>query len=179
VPLRNARIATWSTPKRWDIVVFTTKGIPLASEKVKNFVKRVVGLPGEKIEIRDGEIYLWEEIDGKEVSRLIPKPESLGCYYTNKKPHTEIKREVWDYNSILGLIRVNKKPGTHRIEVIGEWAYGMKNQKICVPEGHYFVLGDNSKFSLDSRAWGFVPEENIKGKAFFIWLPFSRIRALR
>lgn len=60
-----------------------------------------------------------------------------------------------------------------------DWAYGKEGQKFTVPEGAFFVLGDNSGQSSDSRNWGFVPRKNVVGKAFLIWWPFGRFGFLR
>lgn len=60
-----------------------------------------------------------------------------------------------------------------------EWPYGQENQEILVPEGHYFMLGDNSGHSHDSRAWGFVPRKDVKGKAFFVFWPLNRWKVIK
>lgn len=60
-----------------------------------------------------------------------------------------------------------------------DWDYGKRGQKIVVPEDHYFVLGDNSANSRDSRSWGFVPKKNLKGRAFFIYWPPSRWQSIK
>lgn len=57
--------------------------------------------------------------------------------------------------------------------------YGEKNEKIVVPQGHYFALGDNSMSSHDSRYWGFIPEDYVIGRAELIFWPFSRVRTLK
>ncbi len=116
-------------PKRGDIIVFR---YPL--DKKKDFVKRLIGLPGEKLMIRDGRVV----VDGKELS----EPPFVSHYYYN--------REDWDY--------------------------GKTGQTISVPSDSFFVLGDNSAQSSDSRNWGFVPIKNLVGKAFFIWWPPKRIK---
>ena len=118
-----------STPERGDVAVFI---YPV--DKKRDFIKRIIGLPGETVEIRDGHVL----IDGAQVSN--PSPLTGNTYYS-----------IGPYGS----------------------------EKIKVPEGAYFVLGDNSGNSKDSRYWGFVPQENLKGKAFLIYWPLRRIQRLR
>ena len=106
----------------------------------KDFIKRIIGLPDETVEIRKGDIYINDV--------LVSEPEIIKDIY---------------YRNIL--------PGNGP----GRGPYGHSGQKIRVPDDCYFVLGDNSGSSKDSRFWGFVPFDHIRGKAFFIYLPPWRI----
>jgi len=131
IPFSGKRISLPGTrkPQRGDIVVFISPQQPK-----KDFIKRLVALPGEKVKIEDGKIYI------------------------NGKPLEEgIFSQFYYYNR-------------------GE--YG-NEKEITVPENCYYVLGDNSYSSLDSRYWGFVPDKNILGKAFLIYWPLHRIRLIR
>lgn len=120
-----------SAPQRGDIAVFV-----YPKDDTRDFIKRVIGLPGESLEIREGKIL----INGQKLSS---SPIISNFYYDNKGP--------------------NAQPG----------------MVIDIPDGHYFVLGDNSQSSSDSRFWGFVPEENFVGRAFKIYYPFNRSGPLR
>jgi len=148
LPFAEMRLARVRDPKRWEVIVFTTRDIPDASAAPRDFVKRVVGLPGEVIELRDGEIYA----NGV----LVEKPPSLAesCYYVNT-PDGRTSMQALDDGS-----------GDAR-EVV--WRYGMIGQCFAVPEGHYFVLGDNSIESLDGRCWGFVSREAVRGRVMARW----------
>lgn len=132
-------------PQRGDIIVFKTVNIPGLDFR-KDYIKRLAGLPGESIEIKQGKIYINDI--------LIDTPnifDRIG--YTNSSM-------LRKFGGILG-------------------PYGLENQSVEIPEGHYFALGDNSAHSNDSRVWGFVPEENLIGKAFMIYWPLKRARRLR
>jgi signal peptidase I len=123
----NKYIYRFEGPKRGDIIVFKYPVDPK-----KDFIKRLVGLGGETVEIRDGKIY----VDGK----VLDDPKSFGAFtYYNHDP------------------------------------FGGPNEKIRVPEDSYYVLGDNSANSTDSRFWGFVGKKSVLGKAFFRWWPPRRI----
>ena len=93
-----------------------------------------MGLPGDRIQIRDGKVILN--------GRSIDQPPFSNYYYYNRE----------------------------------DWKYGREGLSIEVPEDGYFVLGDNSQKSSDSRNWGFVPEENVIGRAICIWWPPKRIK---
>lgn len=119
----------FNEPERGDIIVFK---YPL--DQKKDYVKRLVGLPGDNIEIRNGIIL----INGKAVTE---EPFSKHYYYN-----------------------------------VEDWEFGRSGITIEVPKDHYFVLGDNSAHSSDSRHWGFVPAKDVIGKAFIIWWPPKRIQ---
>ena len=126
----NKFIYHFVPPKRGELVVFKS-----TEEKKKYLIKRLIGFPGETVEIKEGRLY----IDG----------ELLGNGYFP---------QVYYYNR-------------------GD--YGAENQKIGVSENSFYVLGDNSAGSRDSRYWGFVPKKNLVGKAFLIYWPLNRIRVIR
>ncbi|RKY33781.1 MAG: signal peptidase I [Candidatus Omnitrophota bacterium] len=126
VPFTSLRIHGFRKPQRGEVIVF----IP-PHDRTKAYIKRLIGLPGDHLLIKDGNIY----INGK----LVTDPRIANHYYYNQ----------------------------------GE--YGKREEEIIIPPGKYFVLGDNSLSSLDSRFWGFVDQKDIVGKAIFIWWPLSRI----
>lgn len=123
IPFINKTIVPISTPERNDVVVFI---YPL--DKSKDFIKRVIGLPGDTIEIMGHEIY----ING----RLL------------EDPHGHYGRE-----------------GDNGVPAVEKDHFG----PITVPANHLFVMGDNRDHSYDSRFWGFVPVESLRGEAFIIY----------
>ncbi|MFA5145094.1 MAG: signal peptidase I [Candidatus Omnitrophota bacterium] len=130
VPFTDLTLPALAQPKRGDVVVFIYPEDPK-----KDFVKRLVALPGETVEIKSGSIYI------NDVPLLSPVFNQR--YYYNRGDFAE------------------------------------EGKKIVVPEGSFFVLGDNSASSKDSRYWGFVPRKNILGKAMVIYWPPQRIRIIR
>jgi signal peptidase I len=137
--LANKFIYFFKKPQRGDIVIFTTKGIEGIDPKKKDFVKRLVGLPGDTVEIRGGHV----TINGK----ILAEP------------------SVFKDITYVGEI--------------GNATYGTTGNPVKVPDDCYFMLGDNSANSNDSRYWGFVPKKNIKGRAMLIYWPVTRWRMLK
>ncbi len=117
------------------------------------FIKRVVGLPGDEIRIINNVLY----VNGVEAQQL-------NVDY-NDSPGYQMANET--LGDVTHLIRKRVPPGR----------YGRVFQDI-VPEGHYYMIGDNRDHSHDSRAWGAVPEANIVGKAFAIWLHWDKFLSL-
>ncbi|GAB4555344.1 MAG: signal peptidase I [Geothermobacteraceae bacterium] len=138
LPFSDQRYFTIRHPQRGDVIVFEfprDEGKPWLERR--DFIKRVVGTPGDTVEVRDKKVY----INGK---------------------LWEIPQEVHKENGIVGPQygpRDNMKP-------------------VKVPEGHFFVMGDNRDRSYDSRFWGFVPEEKVKGLAFIKYWSWDSNRHL-
>ena len=150
-------------PVRGDVLVFRYPETPTLA-----YVKRVIGIPGDTVEYRDKRLRL----NGEEV-----KVDADG-EYGHSDPGREFAtsaryREQLNGHSHSILIDpdtpVLQLAGVKRFPYKDKCAYDERGFKCTVPPGHYFVMGDNRDRSSDSRYWGFVPEENIVGKAFWIW----------
>ena len=146
VPILNATFIEVNHPKRGDVFVFHYPPDPSI-----DYIKRVVGLPGDKILYQDKQLY----INGQK----------LDMAYIDD----------YSYES-AGLNQVHAK---RLQEQLGEVKNSMSREGAFeVPEGHYFAMGDNRDNSRDSRYWGFVPEQNLVGKAFFIWWNFDQFKRI-
>ncbi len=148
LPLTGTKLLKTGKPHRGDVLVFRSP-----EDTSIDYIKRVVGLPGDKVKVKDKVVY----ING----------EAVNLEYIETSYDTDISgiaRKVKHYKEKLNS---NK----HSI-FVSPYAQGDYEETI-VPQGHYFVMGDNRDMSRDSRIWGFVPEKLVLGKAFFIWLSFD------
>lgn len=139
-------------PQRGDIVIFTTENIkkdktgkPL-SEIGFYYVKRLVGKPGDILQMKNDMLY----VKPKNATRFLP------ITSLNPQAFNKIFSDKGGYQGYLPLGRLKS------------------GRRVKVPPNSYFMLGDNTTWSADSRYWGFVPKENIIGKAFFVFWPFSK-----
>ena len=130
IPFTNLTLPPLRQPKRGDVIVFIYPEDPK-----KDFIKRLIGLPCDSVEIKNGTIYI------NDLPLLDPVFNQR--YYYNR----------------------------------GDFA--LENQKLKVPNDSFFVLGDNSASSKDSRYWGFVPRKNLLGEAILIYWPLNRIRMIK
>ncbi len=144
LPVVNKLILGDSKPERGDIVVFRYPPEPSV-----DYIKRVVGLPGDHIAYREKVLY----VNNKPVNRSFIS-QYTGPGETRANEHSEELAGV-KHNILL-------KPG-----------YLSPEGEYVVPEGEYFVMGDNRDNSRDSRVWGSVPDKNLVGKAFMIWMNWS------
>jgi len=150
LPVLHTKVVPIGEPKRGDVVVFRYPVDPSV-----NFIKRLVGLPGDTISYREKQLY----INGELVSE---KPE--GRYSSEDVKCSTPRSDAMLFTETLGEVEHN---------ILLHNNSGSRNDQWLVPEGHYFVMGDNRDRSNDSREWGFVPEENLMGRAVGIWLNFD------
>lgn len=146
-------IAGKSDPKRGDVIVFK---YPVDTSV--NYIKRVIGVPGDVLEIRNKIIYINEkpvlvkEINGDKIKNDLDersKNSNLKFYNSTLDDHIFIIQQ--DVDNL----------------------YSSQFDKITIPEGKFFVMGDNRDSSYDSRFWGFVPRDYIRGKAIYIWFSMT------
>ena len=162
LPFTDKILVPVHEPERGDIIVFESPynaKLDAMRPQLKDvdFVKRIVGLPGDTVEIRAKEVFVNGE-------KLVA-------------PWAQHTREDIAPNPMAGHPEVTFDPVMYFDHCEDATAYCSAKRdwmpKFTVPAGHYFVMGDNRDESFDSRFWGFVPDENIVGKAVFIWLNFS------
>ena len=163
LPVINQKIVPLNDPKRGDVMVFRYPEDPSL-----DYIKRVVGLPGDKIVFQNKRL----TINGAEIPVIKQTdylhPERL--YYSQQfsaKMGDIEHRYLTDADAPNFVQEVTKFP--HRDACI----YNNAGVMCTVPAGHYFMMGDNRDNSRDSRVWGFVPDKNIVGKAFFVWFNFN------
>lgn len=172
LPVTNTKIIPVGSPERGDVVVFK---YPMDTQV--DYIKRVVGLPGDTVEYRDKVLYVngveqkqtgsRDFVDDSTMITLEERDEQLG--EVNHLIARDGRRPSWV--PLQGILRKEKSCD-----------YNERGFVCTVPEGHYFMMGDNRDNSEDSRYWGFVPDEDLVGRAVLIWANFgdmSRVGGFR
>ncbi len=167
IPFTKKKIATFGEFKRGDAIVFM---YPL--DESKDFIKRVVGLPGDQISLVGDDVFIANE--RLERSPLqVSHPEGTSFLEVEKTEESKalgIEKipvfPAWDHYHFF--VETMKNAKTHLVQFDEEPPRYRMN--FTVPKDHLFVMGDNRDNSSDSREWGFVPIENVKGRAMFVWL---------
>lgn len=155
-PVLNTKIIDFGKPENGDVAVFRYPVNPAI-----NFIKRVIGVPGDHVVYRNKLLY----INGKPISQ-----ESLGPY-KGMGSGVKMNGAALKNENLVGvkhdILLVPGKPDLSHMYFSDFYKNGTID--LIVPEGHYFVMGDNRDESHDGRFWGLVPETNLVGKAFMIW----------
>ena len=163
LPVIHKKVVELGSPQRGDVIVFRFPHNPS-----QDYIKRVVGLPGDRVEYSDRRL----SINGQPVP-LQPQPryfeeERVQYYAQFLEKLGELEHRVI-VSEGQGVPPMRAFAHTHPQAC----QYTAAAVACTVPPGHYFVMGDNRDNSEDSRFWGFVPDENIVGRAFFIWMNFG------
>lgn len=148
VPFTTERLPAITQPKRGDVIVFEW---PV--DRTKNFVKRLIGIPGDTIESREG--IVWRN------GHSLDEP-----YVVHTEPNMDPAEGEFRWQRDFLVRRAEASVGYHPSR--NNWG------PLIVPEKSYFVLGDNRDNSYDSRYWGFVPESFVKGQPLFVYYSYDR-----
>ena len=159
VPILNNTFVEMGQPERGDVIVFHYPPAPSV-----DYIKRVIGLPGDRVRYQDKQL----TVNGEPVGLA-----DVGSYeYVMSGLNVVTAKK---YREKLGNVEhdilIHDLQGSYEPDSLGgRFANG---EEVTVPAGHYLAMGDNRDNSSDSRVWGFVPERNLVGKAFFIWMNFD------
>ena len=168
LPVINVKITEGSKPQPGDVMVFRYPPKPSL-----DYIKRVVGVPGDEVAYLNKRL----TINGKVID-TVALPEFFD---------EDVMRYFKQYQESLGehkhgILNDDDRPafvpGADDFAFKQNCRYSVEGVVCKVPEGHYFMMGDNRDNSLDSRYWGFVPDKNIVGKAFFVWMNFSSLKRI-
>ncbi len=160
LPVLNKKVIELGEPERGDVVVFKYPQNPAV-----DYIKRLVGVPGDTIAYRNKVLYVNDEPQ-KQTPLGIYSGVGSGAHETGVLKNSEMLGKV--EHDVL----VNP-----RVPDFGFGCQVLQRGPITVPEAHYFAMGDNRDNSNDSRCWGLVPEENLVGKAFGIWMSWDSNRS--
>jgi signal peptidase I len=168
LPVINRKILDNHSPERGDVMVFRYPPKPSL-----DYIKRVVGIPGDEVAYLNKKL----TINGKPLPK-VALPDFFdvdSMRYAKQFEETNGERK---YRLLNDDDRPSFIAGADNFPYRDNCRYSTEGVVCKVPEGHYFMMGDNRDNSLDSRYWGFVPEQNIVGKAFFVWMNFGNLKRI-
>ncbi|MFH1873871.1 MAG: signal peptidase I [Pseudomonadota bacterium] len=165
IPFTKTHFLQFQEPKRGDVIVFI---YPV--DESKDFIKRVIGLPGDKIRLDGSSVFVNDQLVSHKLVQVQKDPQNKRWLLTDNGPVKHIPYAP-DYLS-YDFLEEDNNHIEHLVQY--EKAAWRPTREFEVPEGHFFVMGDNRDNSADSREWGFVPAENVKGKAMFVWLSLDK-----
>jgi signal peptidase I len=155
-------------PQRGDVMVFRFPKDPST-----DYIKRVIGVPGDKIVYKNKRLTVnGQHLQYQNLPDYLDESEGARTEYRKsfKENLTGVQHDILNYDDPDHPAYVRNPDNFPYREMC---TYDTEGFACSVPPGHYFMMGDNRDNSGDSRYWGFVPDENIVGKAFFVWMNFS------
>jgi len=172
LPVINVKVYDIGTPKRGEVMVFRYPDDPSL-----DYIKRVIGVPGDRVLYRNKRL----TVNGTEAKT---QPDGEYTYVETGLSYVMTRRLRENLDGHEHAVLVNPDmpavvlSGVRRFPYRDNCVYNEEGFDCSVPPGHYFMMGDNRDSSSDSRYWGFVPEQNIVGKAFWIWWNFADFQEL-
>ncbi len=164
LPVVHTKLLDNHSPQRGDVMVFRYPPQPSL-----DYIKRVVGLPGDEVAYLNKQL----TVNGQPVNKVAQpdffEPDTLR--YSRQFQESQGEKT---YRTLNDDDRPAFVPGASEFPFRDQCRYSAEGVVCKVPEGHYFLMGDNRDNSLDSRYWGFVPESHIVGKAVCVWMNFGQ-----
>ena len=168
LPVINKKIIENHDPKPGDVMVFR-----YPKDTSIDYIKRVVGVPGDEVSWRNQRLY----INGT-LAETQPLPDFYDEDTLRYATQYGEKFGVADHRILVDRNRPNFLPANETFPFRENCRYSAEGVTCKVPPGHYFMMGDNRDNSQDSRFWGFVPDQNIVGRAFFVWMNFGNLKRI-
>ncbi|KAF1018092.1 MAG: signal peptidase I [Burkholderia sp.] len=168
LPITNQKITAGRSLARGDVVVFR-----YPKDESVDYIKRVIGLPGDTVQYYDKKL----TINGQPVPKI-----TLTDYFDEERMNYAKQYEESLDNRKNAILNNPSVPsftmGDDDFPYKNNCEYNEHSVTCKVPPGHYFMMGDNRDNSADSRYWGFVPDKDLVGRAFFIWMNFSDLKRI-
>jgi len=154
------RLPAFKKPKNGDVVVFKYPPHPSPDDEIFDYIKRCIAVGGQTIEVRNGDVFIDGKPEGKKTDLGSKYDPGDGRHVKYTKITTPFGKEY--------VIR----------HYVDRYAQTENFGPVTVPEGNYFMMGDNRDNSADSRVWGFLPEENVVGEALVIYFSWHKTGAI-
>ena len=171
LPVLNKKVIEVNQPKRGDVMVFRYPEDPLT-----DYIKRVVGVPGDKIVYKNKRLTVnGQKLSYSPLPDYLDEADDVSLAYRKQLTEnlTGVQHRILNFAESPTDVRFPSDFPQREL-----CTYDAEGFACSVPAGHYFMMGDNRDNSRDSRYWGFVPDENIVGKAFFVWMNFSHLKRI-
>jgi signal peptidase I len=168
LPVLNIKLTEGTSPKRGDVMVFRYPPKPSL-----DYIKRVVGVPGDTVAYLNKRL----TINGKVIeTKALPEffdEDAMRYFKQFEETLGDMPHRLLNDDERPAFV-----PGADPFEGKSGCTYTIEGVTCKIPDGNYFMMGDNRDNSLDSRYWGFVPDKNIVGKAFFVWMNFGNLKRI-
>jgi signal peptidase I len=168
LPVIHVKLTEGAPPQRGDVMVFRYPPKPSL-----DYIKRVVGVPGDEVAYLNKRLTINGQPVSKEPVADFFDEDAMAYYKQYEEVFADKRHRILNDDKRPAFI-----PGVENFPNRDNCRYSVEGVVCKVPEGHYFMMGDNRDNSLDSRYWGFVPDRNIVGKAFFIWMNFGSFKRI-